>query len=70
MGKDTITEIKNTKAPYEIYRKDGKQWVKFEANKKRYDMKADDALATLTGIGLLLLALGLCIALALENNKK
>ena len=64
------TEIKNTKPPYEIYRKDGKQWVKFEANKKEYDMPSDEALATLAGIGLLLLALGLCIALALDNHKK
>lgn len=67
---DTV-EITNTKPPYEIYRNsDGKQWVKFEANGKSYDMKADDALETLAAVGLLILALGLCIALAVDNHKK
>lgn len=70
MGKGTVTEIKNTKPPYEIYKKDGKQWVKFDVGDKKYDMKADEALATLTAVGLLLLALGLCIALAFDNHKK
>ncbi len=63
-------EIKNTKPPYEIYKKNGKQWVKFEAHGKQYDMSSDEALTALAGIGLLLLALGLCIALALDNHKK
>ena len=64
-----VAEIKNTKPPYEIYKKDGKQWVRFEINKKEYDMNSDEALAMLAGVGLLLLALGLCLALAMDSNK-
>lgn len=63
-----ITEIKNTKPPFEVYKKKNKEWVRFNTNNKEYDMPADEALDMLLGLGLLFF--GICLFVELNKIKK
>ncbi len=63
-----VTEIKNTKYPYEVYKKDGKDWVKFNHAGENHDLTAQEAFTLLIGAGLLFLAFAILMGLDLEKE--